>query len=607
MRDLRARLRALGVDGFLIPRADRHQGEYVPACDERLRYVSGFGGSAGMALVLADRAAIFVDGRYELAVREEVDLSIWEPVFLRETSLAQWLVEHAPGKKIGFDPWLHTPNQIAELSKRVEKAKIALVALPANPLDALWHDRPGAPQAPASVHPEALAGQSSSAKRSQVAARLREEGLAAAFLSLPDSLCWLLNIRGSDVPCTPLVLSFGLICADGTMTLFSAPAKFDAALRAHLGEGVAIEDWSALESRLRALAGETLAGERQAGERQAGEAVGLDPDSAPEAVRLILEDAGARVAPLADPCVLPKACKNAVEIAGARAAHRRDGAAMVRFLAWLDREAPGGALTELSVAQRLRAIREETASMLGSELVDVSFETISGFGPNGAVVHYRVDERSSLPVKGDGVLLVDSGGQYRDGTTDITRTMAIGMPEPQAQRAFTLVLKGMIAISRLKFPPKTAGRELDAFARHALWQAGLDYDHGTGHGIGSFLSVHEGPQGISKRSGVALAPGMILSNEPGYYRAGAFGIRIENLVLVREPALPAGGEREMLSFETLTLVPIDRRMLELGQLSADERDWLDLYHAQVLAQIGPLLRDPAEKAWLEQACAPLEG
>lgn len=575
---LRRELETEGLDGFFVPRADAHQGEYVAPADERLAWLTGFTGSAGFCIALRDTAGLFVDGRYTLQARAQAAAD-FSTVDWPKTKPGAWLAERFPeGGRIGLDPWLHTLGEVDALKK--DAPKLAFVETD-NLVDRIWHDQPARPAGPVEDYPIARAGRSSVEKRREIAATLIEDGQSAAVLTLPDSICWLLNIRGSDIPRIPLVHAFAILHADGRVALFSDPAKFD-----RLGPDPEIElgDWAAFPDALRALNGP----------------VRVDKATAPLAVSRILEAAEIEIDYAEDPCVLPKATKNATEIAGTAEAHLRDGAAMVEFLAWLDTAAPSGGLTEIDVVRKLEGFRRAT-----NALRDISFETICGAGPNGAIVHYRVTEATNRAVAPGELLLVDSGGQYLDGTTDITRTVAVGPPGEEERAAFTRVLKGMITISRIRFPNGLAGRDLDALARAPLWLAGQDYDHGTGHGVGVYLGVHEGPQRLSRISSVPLKPGMILSNEPGYYRPGAFGIRIENLVVVEEaPALPGADEREMLSFQTLTYVPIDRRLIRVDLLTADERDWLNAYHAEVLEKIGPRVA-PAARTWLTEATSPL--
>ncbi len=581
---LRAELAARGLTGFVVPRADEHQGEYVAACARRLAWLTGFTGSAGMAVVLPDQAAVFVDGRYTLQVRSEVDTARFEPVHLIDMPPPRWLGERLKaGDRLGHDPWLHTADQVEALRAAAEKAGAELVACDRNPLDAVWHDRPPPPAAPAVPHPLAFAGTASAEKRGDVAEILRADRHDAAVLTDPASIAWLLNIRGGDVAYTPLPLSFAILHADTGVELFMDPAKLSAETRAHLGEAVAVRPPAELPLAL---------------DRLAGKRVRLDPASAAAYLFDRLGKAGARVERGADPCALPKARKNPAELAGARAAHLRDGVAVVRFLAWLDGR---DGVDELAAAARLEAFRAE-----GEHFRGLSFPTIAGSGPHGAIVHYRATPASNRALRPGELFLLDSGAQYLDGTTDITRTVAIGPVGEEERQRFTLVLKGHVAVSRALFPVGTTGSQLDVLARQHLWRQGLDYDHGTGHGVGAFLSVHEGPQRISKlgTGAVALQPGMVLSNEPGYYKSGAYGIRIENLVVVAPADGPAGAEREMLEFDTLTLAPYDRRLIDPALLDAQERAWVDAYHARVRAALSPLL-DDAARDWLNRACAEL--
>ena len=577
---LRKGLAEAGLDGFLVPRADAHQGEYVAARDERLAWLTGFTGSAGFCAALSDQAGVFVDGRYRVQVKDQVAAD-FTPVNWPETSLEAWLLAALPtGGVVGFDPWLHTSSEIDRLEKALTPAQIALRAV-ANMVDAIWADQPARPMAPAYAYPTELAGKKSGAKRAEMARILQEVGQSAAVLTLPDSIAWLLNIRGGDLPHLPVTQGFAILHADARVSLFSDPAKF-----AGLGPdpNIDLQDWDAFEPALQALTG----------------TVRLDPATAPHQLRLVLEASGIAIAKGADPCILPKACKTPAEIAATRAAHIRDGAAMARFLHWFAEAAPKGGLSEIDCARKLEGFRARSGA-----LRDISFDTISAAGPHAALPHYRVSTGSNAPILPGQVYLVDSGGQYEDGTTDITRTLAVGAIADEIKLAFTQVLKGVIAIHRLRFPKGLAGRHLDAFARAPLWAAGRDFDHGTGHGVGVFLSVHEGPQRLSRVSDVALQPGMILSNEPGYYREGAFGIRIENLVVVREaPALPGGDDRPMLEFENLTWAPIDRALIALAALDPLERDWIDAYHAEVAAKLGPVLPEDTG-LWLSQATAPL--
>ncbi len=594
LADLRAELARRGLQGFLVPRSDEHQGEYVPARAQRLAWLTGFTGSAGAALVLAERAAVFVDGRYTLQVRQQVDTTIFSPVHLADTAPADWISEHLqPGETLGYDPWLHSESQVKGLRAAAEKAGGSLVPCDGNPLDAVWRGQPAPPLAPVRPHDLAYAGQPAAEKRAQVGAEIGLRGAEAAVLTLPDSIAWLLNIRGGDVTHTPFALSFAIQRADGNTTWFIDHRKLTAATRQHLGNAVTVEPPEAFGPALEALG-------------QAAATVTLDPASAPDWVFERLSQSGAKLIPGPDPCLLPKARKNEVEIAGARAAHLRDGAAVTRFLAWLAAEALSRAgkdpVTEIEAAERLAGFRRRNDSFR-----DLSFDTISGAGPNGAIVHYRVEEASNRALGAGELYLVDSGAQYPDGTTDVTRTLAIGEPTGEMRDRFTRVLKGHIAIATARFPKGTTGTQLDTLARRPLWEAGLDFDHGTGHGVGSYLSVHEGPQRIAKAPNpVPLEPGMIVSNEPGYYKEGAYGIRIENLVTVVPLTAPPESEREMLGFETLTLAPIDRALIEPALLDATEIAWLDAYHARVRAALSPEL-DPETAAWLAAATAPLAG
>lgn len=589
---LRKELKTRGLHGFVIPISDEHMSEYVGAYAQRLAWLTGFGGSAGTAVVLAGSAAIFIDGRYTLQVREQVEERLFSYQSVPGTSVPAWLAATAPaGAKIGFDPWLHGRPWVDAVNKALRESGGALEPVDSNPVDAIWQDRPAPSLAPALVHGAEHAGVSSEAKRSQVAEWLAAKKLDAAVISALDGVAWLLNIRGSDVERTPVALSFVLAHADGTADLFIAPEKVTPELRAHLGNAVTIRDRDEFVPQLKALAGKRVA---------------VDPERSVQAVFAALEGAGASVIELTDPTVLPKAIKNPVEQAGHRAAQARDGAAIARFLHWVSVEGPGGGETELSAAAKLQALREETGL-----LRDLSFDTISGAGPNGAVVHYRVSEETNRRIEPNSVYLVDSGGQYADGTTDITRTVWIGPGEPGAEvrDRFTRVLKGHIALALAVFPKGTLGSQLDSFARQHLWQAGLDYMHGTGHGVGSFLSVHEGPQRIAKAqggqagTGQELLAGMILSNEPGYYKTGAYGIRIENLVLVEERRID-GMEGEYFGFETLTFAPIDRALVDCSLLTRDEVAWWNAYHAQVEAVLTSQLSGAALD-WLKAACAPL--
>src|SRR5216684_4385350 len=535
---LREALAAQGLDGFIVPRGDQHQGEYVPPCGQRLAWLTGFTGSAGLAIVLRDRAALFVDGRYTLQAAAQVDTALFEIRHLVDEPAWRWLAGAAPkGGVIGYDPWLHTPQEVERFRMGAERAGASLKPVD-NPLDQVV------------PHPDSFAGESAEAKRSRLGHALAEDGAAAVVLTMPESIAWLLNIRGGDVPHTPLPLSFAILRQDGSVTLFIDRRKLAPGLDRHLGNSVTIETPDRLGPALDQLAA-------------AGAPVQVDPATAASWVFDRLEQAGARILRAADPCLLPKACKNPVELDGTRAAHRRDGAAVTRFLAWLAHEAPKGELREIAVSDQLEALRRT-----GENFRDLSFPTISGAGSNGAIVHYRATPQSEKRLEPGTLFLLDSGAQYLDGTTDITRTVAIGTPSAEMRDHFTRVLKGHIALATARFPKGTTGAQLDALARRALWQKGLDYDHGTGHGVGSYLSVHEGPQRISKAPNAQpLLPGMIVSNEPGYYKTGAYGIRIENLVVVQPSE--ERGECDMLCFETVTLAPLDRTLVAPDLLEDD--------------------------------------
>jgi Xaa-Pro aminopeptidase len=586
---LRAELGRRGLAAFVVPLTDEYQGEYLPRRAQRLAWLTGFTGSAGVAIVLGDKAAVWSDGRYTLQLREQVDATLYELLHSIEQPTPDWLARTLKaGDRLGYDPWLHTEDGTRKLQQACERAGAELVAVEGNPIDAVWSTQPPAPLGPVQPHELRYAGEGAADKRARVAAELIKAGSDAAVITLPESIAWLLNLRGADVPHTPLPLATAILHADGGVELFIDRRKLTPAALDHLGNAVALHDPAGFADALAALGG-------------ARRKVQVDPATSPARVIQLLEAAGAVLRRADDPCLLPKACKNAVELEGTRRAHRRDGAAMTRFLAWLARAlAAGEAIDEIAAAERLEAFRRE------NELIrDLSFPTISGAGPNGAVVHYRVTARSNRRLEPGQLYLVDSGAQYLDGTTDITRTVAIGTPSAEMRDRFTRVLKGHIALATACFPAGTSGQQLDTLARQALWRAGLDYDHGTGHGVGSFLGVHEGPQRIAKAgSAVALKPGMIVSNEPGYYKAGAYGIRIENLVAVRELPAPPGGEKAMLGFETLTRAPIDLSLVEPALLDDAERRWLDDYHARVREELAPLL-DAETAAWLAEATRPL--
>lgn len=581
---LRAELKARKLSGFIIPRQDEFQGEYVAPYAERLRWLSGFAGSWGMAIVLAKKAAIFVDGRYTIQVRQQVNVKDFTPQHLIDEPPAKWLEANLKkGDRVGFDPWLTTAAEADRLAKACAAAGAKLVAVLSNPIDAVWRDQPARPTAGIAVQPTQFAGRTPAEKLKDIAAEMARSKTDAVVLTLPDSVAWVFNLRGHDVAYTPVVLAYAVLHRTGKADLFIDKARLPEDVVAHLSRIATVRKPESIEAALAKLAKKK---------------VQIDPVWAPARVRDVLTAKRAVVANATDPCILPKARKNRIEQEGARAAHVRDGVAMSRFLCWLEAEAPKGGHTELSVSDRLAQFRKDTG-----QLKDLSFDTIAGAGPNAAIPHYHVTEQSSRALE-PGIFLIDSGGQYQDGTTDITRTTVIGQPTDEMRDRFTRVLKGMIGVSVARFPKGTCGSQLDVLARNALWQAGLDYDHGTGHGVGSYLSVHEGPARINKSDRTTLEPGMILSNEPGYYKQDDFGIRIENLLLVQEPSDIPGGERPMMGFETLTLCPIERRLIDTALLAPDELRWLDVYHARVLKEVGDHLSG-AELAWLQQACAPL--
>lgn len=592
---LRTELAARGLDGFIVPIVDEYMSEYVGSYAQRMAWLTGFGGSAGSAVVLTgkagEKAAVFVDGRYTLQVTEQVSGEDYDYVGVPQSSPAAWIEANAPaGAKIGFDPWLHTIDWVRATHALLDAKGIELVPVDSNPLDAVWTDQPAPSIAPASAHGDEYAGRNAADKRAEIADWLTSNGLDATIVTALDSIAWLLNIRGTDVTHTPVALSYAILNADGTADLFIAPEKVTPQLIQHLGNAVRIHDRDAFEQGLDALNGKKVA---------------VDPERAVSAIFSRLEQAGATIRRHRDPTVLAKAVKNPVEMAGQRAAQARDGAALSRFLRWAQSALPEGGQTELSAAAQLLRLREQTGL-----LKDLSFDTISGFGPNGASPHYRVDEASNLSITSGNLYLVDSGGQYEDGTTDVTRTIAVGVPSDEMIRRYTQVLKGHIALALAVFPEGTAGSQLDTLARQYLWADGVDYAHGTGHGVGSFLAVHEGPQRIAKSSGgqagteEPLKAGMILSNEPGYYKTGEFGIRIENLVVV-EPREIAGAEQPMLGFETLTFAPLDRTLIDSSMLNEAERSWVNAYHAKVMDILGPEL-EADDRAWLANECRPLE-
>jgi Xaa-Pro aminopeptidase len=589
LRLFRQELEKLELSGFLLPRSDRFQNESVAPDAEQLLWLTGFSGSWGTTAILRDEAALFIDGRYTLQAAAQVDADAYDIVNVGETSITRWLEDHlAAGDRLGYDPHLHTISQVTALKASVEKASADLVPVDPNPLAFLWTDRPSAPVKPIALQPIRYAGVEAADKIADIQDQLSKDGLDAVVITALDSIAWLFNIRGEDVPHTPFVHSHAIVPAEGEPQLFVDSRKVGPDVRDALSKVAKIAEPAELNAALHAL-----------GERKAR--VQLDPANASQWYWNQLEDAGATIVKASDPCILPKARKNEAEIAGSRAAHLRDGVAVCRFLSWLDANASSGALDEIWVTTKLEEFRRAS-----NALRDISFDTIAGAGPNGAIVHYRPARASNREIEQGTLLLIDSGGQYQDGTTDITRTIAVGKPTPDMRRHYTLVLKGHIAIATLRFPKGTRGSHLDAMARRPLWNAGLDYDHGTGHGVGSFLSVHEGPQSIAKRESPPLEPGMILSNEPGYYRAGQYGIRIENLILVTEPEDIPDGDRPMMRFETLTLAPFDRRLIDPALLSQDEIDWIDDYHRTVFAKLKGALEGETLD-WLRQATEPLSG
>ncbi len=584
LKALRAVMATEGLDAFFVPRADAYQGEYVADCDARLAWLTGFTGSAGFCIALADQAGIFVDGRYRNQVRSQVDLDAYTPVDWPEVKPGDWLAEHLPaGAIVGIDPWLHTKDEVEALRKVLGPKNIALVSTE-NLVDRIWEDRPASPASAPEVHPVEYAGKSASEKRAEIAETLKAAGQACAILTLPDSIAWLLNIRAHDIPRVPIMQAFALIDDTGAVQVFTNPDR-PWGIAENLGSDVSFISIEGFPAALTDLSGP----------------VRVDKNSAPVAIEEILTAHEIEIAWERDPCILPKACKNAAELAGAREAHLRDGAAVVEFLTWFDATIEHGGLTEIDLVTELETQRRAT-----NRLRDISFDTICGAGPNGAIMHYRVTGETNRKLAEGDLVVLDSGGQYADGTTDITRVLPVGDAGDEEREAFTRVLKGMIAISRARFPKGVAGTHLDALARFPLWTAGQDFNHGTGHGVGSYLSVHEGPQRISRVSDEPLQPGMILSNEPGYYRDGAFGIRIENLIAVREaPALPGGDpDRTFYDFETLTFVPIDRRLILTDLLDRTERFWLDAYHRACLDHLTGRV-SAAARLWLTQACAPL--
>ncbi len=583
---LRAELARRGYDGFIVPRADEHQGEYVPKSAERLAWLTGFTGSAGTAIILRNEAALVIDGRYTVQASEQIDTSVIRPVQLADATPEDWIATHLPeGGTLAYDPWLHTSDGLKRLEKAVERAGGRLAPVDMNLVDVIWIDRPAPPQAPVRPHPLAYAGEDAPSKLERIRRKMAEAKLDALVVSDPHNLAWAFNLRGGDVGHTPLPLGYAIIPREGRASLFFDPAKITNEAGAAVGELAEFAPIGTFQNALDAMG-------------QEGGKIRIDSATGSVALIRRLEASGGTVDVGADPITLMKAVKNKAEIAGSRAAHLRDGVAVAKFLAWLDREAPGGKLTEIDAVEALEAFRVENGA-----LKNISFPSISGAGPNAALPHYRVTRSSNRPIENNQIFLIDSGAQYEDGTTDITRTIVVGEPTAEMKDRFTRVLQGHIAIAQAVFPKGTTGAQIDAFARKPLWEAGLDFDHGTGHGIGSYLSVHEGPQRIAKTGTTPLESGMMLSNEPGFYKPGAYGIRIENLILVEPRTIP-GGDREMLGFETLTFTPIDLRLVEPALMTADEIAWLNAYHASVREKIGPKL-DEQTRAWLEDATRPI--
>ena len=582
---LRAELKRQKLTGFFVPRADEFQGEYVPEFAERLRWLTNFRGSAGVAIVTLKKAAIFVDGRYVIQVRQQVDERIFAPFHLMEEPPAKWIARNLKkGDRLGFDPWLVTAEQAKRLSEACTDVGASFVPVDSNPIDAVWTDQPPPPMVELAVQPTQFAGRTAAEKLKDLRKGLGN--VDAVVLTQPDSVAWLFNLRGFDVPHTPVVAAYAILPAKGKAQLFIAAEKLTAEVRQHLRSIATTHAPKDIGTALRALG-------------KAKARVLIDPAWTSERIRALLVKAKATLVTGPDPVLLPKARKNRTEQEGARNAQKRDGVAVSRFLCWLEREAPKGGLTELDAAEKLKDFREATG-----ELKDLSFETIPASGPHAAIPHYHATEESNRKLCRNEIFLVDSGAQYIDGTTDITRTVIVGTPTSEMKDRFTRVLKGMIDLTMARFPKGTTGSQLDILARQHLWSAGLDFDHGTGHGVGAYLSVHEGPARISKSDRTPLEPGMILSNEPGFYKQGDYGIRIENLVMVHEAKPVTGGDRPMLGFDTLTLAPIDRRLIDVALLSDAERKWLDAYHARVLKEVGDHLAGD-ELAWLKKACAPV--
>lgn len=584
LKMLRKEMNRNGVEGYFIPRADEFLGEYVPECAERLAWLTDFTGSAGMAIVLKEKAVVMTDGRYAIQVKHQVDSSCFEIADSTETKVEDWVALNASsGSKIGYDPFLHTADQVSALEKALNAKGIAVTPIRGNLVDRVWVNRPAPPTGQVILFPDDVAGKTSEQKRRRISESVKAANGNAFIVAQPDSIAWLLNIRGVDVPHTPLALSYAILYADETLDWFIDGSKVGDVVRDHLGQEVRLHDMLHLESKIRELAfnGLTL------------------HDSKRSSIwfKQVIEAAEGELKSIDDPCILNRACKSKSEQDAIIEAHIRDGVAVVRFLKWFDDESPKGQLDEIQVAERLESFRRED-----KRYKDSSFDTIAGWNANGAIVHYRASAASAAKIQGNGMLLLDSGGQYEWGTTDITRTIAVGSPMDEMKRHFTLVLKGHIAIAMARFPAGTTGVQIDTLARRALWAEGLDYDHGTGHGVGCYLSVHEEAASISKRGNVPFQAGMLISNEPGYYCEGQYGIRIESLVFVRESGKRVGTDKSMFAFETITLAPIDRRLIATDMLEKSEKEWLNAYHARVYDTLSPRL-EPDVKVWLKQATA----
>ncbi len=575
LQEIRKLLTEQGFDGFLVPRTDEYQGEYVPECAERLAWLTGFTGSAGLAVILSDKAMVMSDGRYTIQLAAQVDKNLYALENSQEIKPEEWLIENVKeGVVIGYDPKLHTPEQI----EVKEEAGLILKAVTKNPINLVWKNRPKEPIGKVELFPEKFAGVSASDKIKLIQSELKKNKADAVILTMSDSIAWLLNVRGSDIPHIPVALSYLVLPAEGKAQWFVHPEKLTDEVKKHLSDIVEFKEEALLLSSLKSWEDKT---------------VWLDPKRSSIWFKNILEQNGAKILEKNDPCILPRACKNKAEQSAMKNAHIRDGVAMVKFLKWFEEEAPQGQLTELSVEEKLESFRAEAP-----EFKEPSFSTIAGFGANGAIVHYRADESSSQTIKKDNLLLLDSGAQYEDGTTDITRTVAVGVPTQEMKENFTLVLKGHIALASAKFQKGTKGKELDKLARTPLQKKGLDYAHGTGHGVGCYLSVHEEAAGISPRGEEAIRAGMIISNEPGFYKEGEYGIRIESLLLAQV------SEDNELYFETITLAPIDKNLIVIDMLNDEEINWVNDYHVRVFETLSPLLDQPIVD-WLKIATSKL--